>query len=527
MAKRSPLAGLAGTVLALLLSPGIAAGAAASRPLGIPALQEFIPAGGTWTIGAQPQIVVRPRDRTRLRREAAQLARDLSAVLGRAVRISAGRRGRRGDIVLARSGRSARLGAEGYRLRINRAFTILASTGTGVFYGGRTLLQLVQSGQPISRGRAQDWPRYPQRGLMLDLGRRPYPLAWLEAYVSDMGYLKLNLLHLHLTDDQRWGIVSDSHPEIVTPGALTKAQVRRLLRVARRHHVEIVPEIDMPAHAGSILAAHPELELRDATGGGPSLFWRNLDISNDAARALVKDLLEEYLPLFPGRYWHMGGDEYLTPTRQALFPQLLLDAQRRYGPSATVNDEVNGFYNWVHRIVRAHGKTLRAWSDQFTPGTTVALDAAILAEWWSGVSPLSEPRTRTPAELLADGHRIMNAGWFPTYYAEDIGRVEGRPDPADAYETWSVNQFCSARIDGVFIVPCLQVAADDERLVGAKINAWGQAGTTLEQIAEDLFPRLRMIAQKTWDSPPLAPSYPEFAEIMQTLGHAPGYVPPS
>ena len=66
-----------------------------------------------------------------------------------------------------------------------------------------------------------------------------------------------------------------------------------------------------------------------STGAGPPPFWRNLDISNEAARALIEDILEEYLPLFPGRYWHVGGDEYLTPGMHARYPQLLRDAERR------------------------------------------------------------------------------------------------------------------------------------------------------------------------------------------------------
>ena len=96
---------------------------------------------------------------------------------------------------------------------------IRARTATGVFYGTRTLLQLLRQSYAVPRGRALDWPRYPQRGLMIDLGRRIYPQRWIESHIRELAHLKLNLLHLHLTDDQRWGIASSSHPEVVSRDA--------------------------------------------------------------------------------------------------------------------------------------------------------------------------------------------------------------------------------------------------------------------------------------------------------------------
>jgi hexosaminidase len=494
--------------LAAAASPAVAA--PANRPPSIPAIRSFEPASGAWAPGRQVAVVTNDR---RLRQEAATLARDLRLLLGRPVRRGAGPP-RPGDVLIERVGR---MGREGYELRIGATFAIRASTGAGVFYGGRTLLQWLRARRAVPGGRALDRPRYPERGLMLDLGRRPYPLRFLMARIRELGDLKLNLLHLHLTDDERWGIESDSHPELVTPGALTKRQLRDLLRFAARHHVEVVPEIDMPAHSGRILAAHPRLALTDPAGAPPPDAWRDLDITKPAARRLVRDILEEYLPLFGGRYWHVGGDEYLPPGRYADYPQLAAYARQRYGPEAGAQDTINGFFNWVDRIVRAHGKRLRAWSDQVAPGAAVQVNGDILLEWWTGVSPLSLFRTQTPRELLAQGHRLMNAGWFPTYYAEAGGAIEGRPDPAAAYEGWAPNRFCSPRAAGAFVLPCERIGARDDRMVGSKVNVWGNADTSLEQIATDLFPRLRVIAQKTWGSPPLTPSYAAFARVMRLV----------
>jgi hexosaminidase len=500
----------------------------AAPPQTIPALAEWTPAAGTWTLPARPRVFVRPADRGRLIGEARQLATDLRALTGHAVTVIArrGARARAGDIVLRSAPPDPRLGAEGYVLRIGSRFEVTAPTAAGIFYGGRTLLQLLRVGRPIARGEARDRPRYPERGLMIDLGRRVYPPAWIEAHIRDMAYLKLNLLHLHLTDDQRWGVQSEVHPELTSPGALTKQQVRGILAFAERHHVTVVPEIDMPGHMGSVLAKHSNLELKALTLFSPPQTpdTRKLDITNPAALALVKQILDEYMPLFPGPYWHVGGDEYVSPAMYPLYPQLLTDAIARYGPFAQTKDEMLGFFNWVDSIARAHGKTLRAWHDELGPGSALHANSDIVVEWWISFSPLSEPRPPTPQQLLASGHRIVNAGWFPTYYTGDIGPIQGKPSVADAYETWAPDRFCTATASDTLLEPCAVVAPDEPSNLGSKINAWNNAELSLAQIAEGLYPRLRMLSQKTWGSRALTPSYSVFERIMGVLGHAPGYV---
>jgi hexosaminidase len=359
---------------------------------------------------------------------------------------------------------------------------------------------------------------------MIDLGRRVYAPAWIEAHIRELAYLKLNLLHLHLTDDERWGIESTSHPEIVSPHALTKRQLRRILGLASRYHVTVVPEIDMPGHLGSVFKAHPELELDTTVGTVPPGPSRKLDITRSAALRFVRDLLDEYLPLFPGRYWHMGGDEYMTPAQYSLYPQLAAYASHRYGSRANTKDAILGFVNSVDSIVRAQGKRLRAWHDELRDGAVLRANPDILAEWWVNISPLSDPQPPTPQELLAEGHRIMNAGWYPTYYTGDVGPIKGKPDMRTAYESWQVNQFYGPELGSSRVrFPPYVISAGERRNVGSKLNVWNDAELTLAQIARGLYPRLRVMAQKTWRSRPLTSSYSAFGRIMASIGHAPGY----
>ena len=308
---------------------------------------------------------------------------------------------------------------------------------------------------------------------MIDLGRRLYRYAWIRREIRQLSYLKLNLLHLHLTDDQRWGIESDRHPELASPGALSKSEVRSLLSFARRRHVTVVPEIDMPGHMGALLAKNPDLALRkpgQPAGTAPT----RLDITNPAALSFARSVIGEYLPLFGDRWWHLGADEFIGDAELSDYPQLTAYAKQRYGASATAKDALLGFVNSIDRFVRARGATLRAWSDELGDGQAVEVNPDVVVEWWTPASPLSDLTPPTPGELLAAGHRIVNAGWFPTYFTGDVGPIEGKPDMRAAYEGWAVNQFAGPTIGGEEIFPAKrrpivgarQSRGEDQRLGG-------------------------------------------------------------
>ncbi|HEV3127921.1 MAG TPA: beta-N-acetylhexosaminidase [Solirubrobacteraceae bacterium] len=515
MGRVARVAAMAGVLAGALIAAPAGASAADPRPQTIPALRIWSGGQGRTRLPRAVRIMVASGSGKRLSPVARLLASELR---GRVIRSGPARAG---DIVLSLGARDRRLGREGYALRIDRTVNITGRTPGGVFYGTRTLLQLLHQSRRLSRGRAEDWPRYPDRGLMIDLGRRMYPVAWIISEIKQLAYLKLNLLHLHLTDDQRWGIRSATHPEIVSAGALSRSEVKQILAVAARYHVTVVPEIDMPAHVGALLAAHPELELKAAGALSPpqSPDSRKLDISNPAALAVVKQLLDEYLPLFRGPYWDVGGDEYLTPAEEAAYPQLQLYAQQHYGPSATTKDAILGFFNWVDGIVRAHHRKLWAWHDELGGGTAVSAAPDIQASWWIDFSPLSEPRPPTPQQLLDAGHAILNDGWFPTYYTEDLGPIQGKPSMAKTYETWEVNQFCSPTENDQFFEPCYVVSSTEPRNLGSTINAWDDRELSLAGLRTGLDPPLMVLAQKTWQSPELTASYARFQRVMAAVGH--------
>jgi hexosaminidase len=426
---------------------------------------------------------------------------------------------------LALAARDPRLGSEGYRLVVGRTAKVAANAAAGAFYGTRTILQLLRQSPSLPAGSGSDWPRYPERGLMVDIGRKAFSLAWLEDRVRELGYLKLNYLHLHFTENTGWRIASDRHPEVVSPEHLSKTQVRELISLAGRYHVTVVPEIDMPGHMGAALANHPELQLRDAFGQpNPN----NLDYTKPGARQFARDLVEEYMSLFPGPYFHVGADEYLslgpvplvqTPLDYSSYPNLQDYARREYGPDATPKDGILGFLNSIDELVRAHGKTMRVWNDGLGGGHAVSLRPDVVAEWWR------EAEGSEPQDLVAQGRRIMNAGWYPTYYVNGAtGSVPPRPDFAEVYASWQPNVFHGPfYVNGSLGTTPYVISADEPRNLGSKLQVWNDDPTaaTPEEIAAGIFPRLRVLAQKTWGSAPPTASYSDFQALMRGVGAPP------
>ena len=170
------------------------------------------------------------------------------------------------------------------------------------------------------------------------------------------------------------------------------------------------------------------------------------------------------------------------------------------------------------------------WHDDIGGGSAVARHPAIVAEWWIDVSPLSDVRPPTPQQLLDRGHPIMNAGWFPTYHVNGVGGspVPLTPNLTAAYEAWDVHEFHGPLVlDGTIRKPPDTIAARDSRNRGSKLNLWNDNPTfaTEAQDAVTIAPGLRVIAQKTWESPVLVPDYRAFQAIAGRVASAPGFTP--
>jgi len=497
------------------------------RPESVPALQEWSPGAGEYELDENTRIVLRSSAAEALADTAEIFAGDLTS-LGDDVGVSivvSDEPAVAHDIVLDLGEPDAELGDEGYELTVGESITIEAPETTGVFYGTRTLLQFFTQGRTVDAGQARDWPAYEERGLMVDMGRMPFTYDWLAERIRDMAYLKLNVLQLHLTDDEGWRIESDLGLE--SEGYLTKVELQSLIELATRYHISIVPEIDMPSHLGSLLEEYPQFQLKDIDGGER---LGRLDYSIPEARELLFDIVDEYIDLFPGAYWHMGGDEYLSNSQYADYPQLLEYAQSVVGPDASAKDGTIALVNEMNDFVRSHGKTLRMWNDIVGPSTTTQVDTDVVIHYWTDSDSedfFGTVGPYTPQTLLDRGYKVLNASFLPTYMYPSGGQsgqipVEYMYNNMDMEAYYGYLYLDTGNGNIVKYSADHSVAEGAPGVLGSMVNMWNSGGTwTQEEGAADLFPRLRIMAQSTWGSAPSTDTFDAFQSQIARIGTAP------
>ncbi|MEU9476348.1 glycoside hydrolase family 20 protein [Streptomyces sp. NPDC048191] len=413
---------------------------------------------------------------------------------------------RAGDVRLALGGGGGN--QESYTMTVRGGRVDISGPGeAGVFYGTRTLKQEVHGGGTAPEGVVRDEPAKPVRGFMLDIARKPVSESWIEDRIRELGDLKFNELGLHFSDDQAFRIESSTHPEIVSKEHLTKAQVRRIVDLASSRHITVVPEIDSPGHLGAVLAAHPDLQLRNASGVATK---GAIDISKPASAKLVDDLLNEYAGLFTGDQWHLGGDEYQALTvkdPQASYPQLAAAARQKFGSGGTVADLTTAWLDARADTVRAHHRTMRAWNDGFFKGTSVQAAGDLQVAYWTG----KEIGARQPAEYLAAGRKVINYNDEFLYYVLGQPQTFVYPTGRRIYEQWT-----PLVLRGTTAVP----ARYDAQVLGGTFAVWGDFpnAQTEAQVAAGIRMPLRATVQKLWDPGRPALSWTDFQNLANRLG---------
>nr|WP_229860573.1 glycoside hydrolase family 20 protein [Streptomyces xanthochromogenes] len=477
-----------------------------SPPRTIPSVREHRPARGPGFRPVDATRVIVDVNSGSLADEGKLFAQELGAdyVLGGQPRA--------GDIELALSPPPAGQKAvpESYTLTTrDRRVRITGADDAGVFYGTRTLKQALKGGGVMPEGVVDDRPDEPQRGLNLDIARKPYTEAWIEDQLRQMADLKLNQLGLHFSDDQGFRIESAGHPEIVSRDHLSKRDVQRIVALATKLHITVIPEIDSPGHLGAVLAAHPDLQLRDKDGKAVK---GAIDIANPASGRIVDDLLREYADLFPGTYWHLGGDEYqalAVKSPETSFPGLAAAARDKYGSKADIRDLATGWLNDRAVVLRSAnaGRTLKAWNDGFFAGGEVAADQGREVEYWTG----KEPDERAPEELLAQSRSLVNLNDEYLYYVLGEPNTFKYPTGKRIYEEWTPLVLRGTKpVDGKYA----------GQILGGRFAVWSDVpgAQTEEQVARGIRLPLRATAQKLWDARTPAMDWEDFKALADRLG---------
>ncbi|HXS17393.1 MAG TPA: beta-N-acetylhexosaminidase, partial [Polyangiaceae bacterium] len=236
--------------------------------------------------------------------------------------------------------------SEGYTLDVDsNGMRVVAPTEAGLYYGAMTAVQLLSSGAASNSSvhlpgiHIVDFPRFKWRGLMLDPARHFLTVASVETILEQMGQHKLNVLQLHLTDDQGWRVEIKRYPQLTKIGAwrtppsnggpgsetgvyggfYTQDDIRAIVAYAGARHITVVPEIDLPGHAQAVVAAYPELGVTGERPAVSSNWGVNpyLYNTNPASLKFVENVIDEILTLFPGKYIHLGGDEAIKDQWQS------------------------------------------------------------------------------------------------------------------------------------------------------------------------------------------------------------------
>jgi hexosaminidase len=321
--------------------------------------------------------------------EISAIADGLAALLRRAtdfpVPVAAGSAGGTNTIQLRLGGDAASLGNEGYALTVTSdSVTLVASAPAGLFHGTQTLRQLLPTAIESQIGIDRSWPlpavvivdrpRFEWRGAMLDVARHFFTVKEVEQYIDLLALYKLNVLHLHLSDDQGFRLQINSRPKLTLVGAntqvgggpggfYTQQDYQDIIRYAQERYIMIVPEIDMPSHLNAALVAYPEASCTTRQTGlytGTDVGWSTICVDKEESYALIDDIVREIAALTPGPFFHMGGDEVKT----------LTDSQYVH------------FVERVQDIVNRHGKRMIGWEEIFK----AHLKPTTLVQPWKGDS---------------------------------------------------------------------------------------------------------------------------------------------
>jgi len=386
-----------------------------------------------------------------------------------------------GNIYLTLSNLDEKYGDEGYELDITRKMIKLsAKNPAGLFRGIQTILQIVAlrpDSIPEKTGRMKfatgtiiDYPEYSYRGAMLDVSRHFFGVDDVKQFIEYLAFYKMNVLHLHLSDDQGWRIEIKSWPDLAVHGGSTQVgggkggyytqeQYADIVKFAGDRYITIIPEIDMPGHTNAALASYAELncsgkatELYTGTNVGFSTLCTDKEITYE----FIDDVIGELAALTPGPYIHIGGDE----------------------SHATKIGDYIPFINRVQEIVTSHGKQVIGW-DEIALAT---LKPNSVAQHWANISNakkavdqgakiLMSPAIKAYLDMQYDSTTPLGLHWAA--YIE-----------VDSAYIW----------DPVSLVPGLS----KENIIGIEAPLWSETVTNIDEIEYMVFPRLPGYAEIGW-----------------------------
>ena len=408
----------------------------------------------------------------------------------------------------------------------SKATTISGFDDAGISYGIQTLIQLLQTSNPLSNVKKFslsipqlsiiDYPRFQYRGMHLDVARHFYPISFIKKYIDYLAAYKFNTFHWHLTDDQGWRIEIKKYPKLTQVGGFrngtiigrypgkdndslryggfyTQAQIKEIVQYAADKYITVIPEIEMPGHASAAIAAYPQLSCfpTEDTQVPKGSAWSGITKGKQVQQTwgvfedvfaptdytfnFLQDVLDEVITLFPSKYIHIGGDECPKEAwkKSEVCQQLIKENN--------LKDEhglQSYFINRIEKYLNTKGKNIIGWDEILEGG--LAPNATVMS--WRGEAG--------GIEAAKQGHKVIMTPGKPVYFDHSQSKNE------DSVTIGGYNS-----IEDVYAYEPIPAALNSEQakyVLGAQANIWTEYMKNERKVEYMLFPRIAALSEVLW-----------------------------
>ncbi|HMU46040.1 MAG TPA: family 20 glycosylhydrolase [Chitinophagaceae bacterium] len=427
-----------------------------------------------------------------------------------------------------------------YYLRVADNITIGSEDNEGVFYGIQTLIQIISSGYytlypPLSAsGKSSirvshisitDYPRFQYRGMHLDVCRHFFPVSFVKQYIDYLALHKLNKFHWHLTEDQGWRIQIKKYPKLTEIGGwrngtiigrypgkgndniyyggfYTQDEIKEVVRYAAERFIEVIPEIEMPGHGSAAIAAYPWLScfpekpteipanmiskksVEEQKNGRIKLVQETWGVFNDIFCAgkdstfmFLQNVIDEVVPLFPSKYFHIGGDEApkvhwkKCPRCQQRIKELGLKDE---------HELQSYFVQRIEKYLNSKGKTLIGWDEILEGG--LAPNAVVMS--WRGIEG--------GIDAAKQNHDVIMTPGNPVYFDHTQSENE------DSVTIGGYNPI--EKVYAYDPVPAALNSEQSKHILGAQANLWTEYIGNTKKAEYMIFPRMAALSEVLWSS---------------------------
>lgn len=466
------------------------------KPFVVPELKTWSGAEGQTALSGR--IVVK---NVKLKAVAAALAADYKEMFGKELTIVNGAT-KGGDVVLSLKKNKA-LGDEGYTMNVGSAVEITAATERGAFWATRTLLQIAEQHKDgnLPKGKTTDVPEYKLRGFMIDCGRKFIPMSYLRDLAKIMAYYKMNTLQVHLNDNgfrQYFGgdwnktqaafrLECDTYPGLTAKdGSYSKQEFIDFQKLAEQNGVEVIPEIDAPAHSLAFTQYKNEI-------GSKEYGMDHLDLFNPETYKFMDGLWKEYIggknPVFIGKRVHIGTDEYSNAKKDVV-------------------EKFREFTDHYIKYVESFGKQAVVWGAlTHANGDTKVKNKGVLMDiWYNGYAD--------PVEMKKQGYKLVSIPDGLVYIVPAAGYYYDYLNCQYLYEHWTPAVIGNKTFE-----------ENDPMIEGGMFAVWNDHagnGISTKDVHHRVYPALQTLAVKCWTGKETKLPYAEFDSKRAELSEAPG-----